>query len=41
MRKDGIEGSPWELIAELDPDRTEFNYLTSTRSFSIATRFHE
>lgn len=29
MRKDGIEGSPWELTAELDPDRTEFNYLTS------------
>jgi beta-galactosidase len=28
MRKDGIEGSPWDLIAELDPDRTEFNYLT-------------
>jgi beta-galactosidase len=28
MRKDGIEGSPWELIAELEPDRTEFNFLT-------------
>ena len=28
MRKDGVKGSPLELIAELDPDRTEFNYLT-------------
>jgi beta-galactosidase len=28
MCKDGIEGSPWDLIAELDPDREEFNYLT-------------
>jgi beta-galactosidase len=28
MRKDGVEGSPWDLIAELDPDREEFNYLT-------------
>jgi beta-galactosidase len=28
MRKDSVEGSPWDLIAELDPDREEFNYLT-------------
>jgi beta-galactosidase len=28
MRKDDVEGSPWDLIAELDPDREEFNYLT-------------
>src|SRR6266702_2580812 len=28
MRKDGVEGSPWDLIAELDPDREEFSYLT-------------
>jgi beta-galactosidase len=28
MRKDGVEGSPWDLIAELDPDREEFNFLT-------------
>ena len=27
MRKDGIEGNQWDLIAELDPDREEFNYL--------------
>src|SRR6266851_2024946 len=27
MRKNGVEGSPWDLIAELDPDREEFNYL--------------
>jgi beta-galactosidase len=29
MRMDGIEdASQWDLIAELDPDREEFNYLT-------------
>jgi len=27
MRNNSVEGSPWELIAELDPDRAEFSYL--------------
>lgn len=27
VRADGLEGNPWELIAELDPDRTEFPHL--------------
>jgi len=28
MCQDGTEGSQWNLIAELDPDREEFNHLT-------------
>jgi beta-galactosidase len=28
LRENSVEGNPWELIAELDPERTEFNHLT-------------
>ena len=28
MREAGLEASPWILVAELDPERTEFNHLT-------------
>lgn len=28
MRKDSLESNPWELLAELDPERTEFDHLT-------------
>ena len=28
MRESGHESSAWKLAAELDPERTEFNYLT-------------
>jgi beta-galactosidase len=28
LRESGLEASPWNLAAELDPERTEFNHLT-------------
>src|ERR1700687_3283498 len=28
LRENSVEGTPWQLIAELDPERTEFNQLT-------------
>jgi beta-galactosidase len=28
LRENSVEGTPWQLIAELDPERTEFNHLT-------------
>ena len=28
MREDSLETTTWELVAELDPERTEFNHLT-------------
>jgi beta-galactosidase len=28
LREDSLESNPWKLIAELDPDRTEFPHLT-------------
>jgi beta-galactosidase len=27
LRTDSLESNPWELVAELDPERTEFNHL--------------
>ena len=28
LREDSVEGNPWTPVAELDPERTEFNHLT-------------
>ncbi len=28
VRERSLESNPWKLVAELDPERTEFNYLT-------------
>jgi beta-galactosidase len=28
IRRDSVESNPWDLLAELDPERTEFDHLT-------------